>query len=61
MTPDYLNDSKKEVTAENYLLTRKGIEVLKLASFQVDPDYFESVAKDFASKGLKVSVPIGYK
>lgn len=49
-------DSKKEVNAEVYLLTRTGIEVLKLASFQVDPDYFESVAKDFTSKGLKVRV-----
>lgn len=49
-------DSKKEVNAEVYLLTRTGREVLKLASFQVDPDYFESVAKDFASKGLRTMV-----
>ncbi|MDD2274161.1 MAG: DUF2806 domain-containing protein [Desulfuromonadaceae bacterium] len=49
-------DSKKEVTSEVYLLTGTGREVLKLASFQVDPDYLESVANDFAGKGLKVSV-----
>jgi hypothetical protein len=49
-------DSSKEVKAEIYLLTRVGAEVLRLASFRVNQEYFESVAKDFATKGFKVKV-----
>lgn len=49
-------DQAKTVKAEVYLLTQVGIEVLKLASFEVDEEYFESVAKDYVKKGFKVSI-----
>lgn len=49
-------DQAKTVKAEVYLLTQVGIEVLKLASFQVDEEYLESVAKDYVKQGFKVSV-----
>lgn len=49
-------DQAKTVKAEVYLLTQVGIEVLKLASFQVDEEYFESVAKDYVKQGFNVSV-----
>jgi hypothetical protein len=46
----------KVVKAEVYLLTQIGIEVLKLASFKVDDEYLESVAKDYVQKGYKVKI-----
>lgn len=49
-------DQAKNVKAEVYLLTQVGIEVLKLASFQVDEEYFEAVAKDYAKQGYKVKI-----
>lgn len=49
-------EQAKTVKAEVYLLTQVGIEVLKLASFQVDEEYLESVAKDYVRKGYKVQI-----
>jgi hypothetical protein len=49
-------DKDKTVKAEVYLLTQVGIEVLKLASFQVDNEYLVSVAKDYVKQGYKVKV-----
>ena len=49
-------DNAKTVKAEVYLLTRIGIEVLKLASFRVNEDYFRSVAEDYVRKGFKVTI-----
>lgn len=49
-------DPNKTVKAEVYLLTQVGIEVLKLASFQVDNEYLRSVAEDYVRKGLKVKL-----
>ena len=47
-------DQAKTVKAEVFLLTQVGIEVLELASFQVNEEYLESVAKDYVKKGYKV-------
>ncbi|CUB03285.1 DUF2806 domain-containing protein [Marinomonas fungiae] len=47
-------DKNKTVEASVYLLTRVGAEVLRLASFGVNTDYLESVAKDYAKKGFNV-------
>lgn len=47
-------DKSKTVEVEVYLLTRVGLEVLRLASFGVHTDYLDSVAKDFAKKGFNV-------
>jgi hypothetical protein len=47
-------DKNKTVEAEVYLLTRVGAEVLRLASFGVNTDYLDSVAKDYAKKGFNV-------
>lgn len=49
-------DKAKTIKAAVYLLTQVGIEVLKLASFQVDEEYLESVAKDYVKQGYKVKV-----
>lgn len=49
-------DRNKTIKAEVYLLTQVGIEVLKLASFQVDEGYLESVAKDYIRQGYTVKV-----
>lgn len=49
-------DQTKTVKAGVYLLTQVGVEVLKLASFQVDEEYFEAVAKDYAKQGYKVKI-----
>lgn len=48
------DDPSKTVKAEVYLLTQVGIEVLKLASFQVDNEYLHSVAEDYVRKGFRV-------
>jgi hypothetical protein len=50
------DDQNKTVKAEVYLLTQVGIEVLKLASFQVDNEYLHSVAEDYVRKGFKVKL-----
>ena len=50
------DDPNKTVKAEVYLLTQVGIEVLKLASFQVDNKYLYSVAEDYVRKGFKVKL-----
>ena len=47
-------DQTKVIEAEVYLLTSIGIEVLKLASFEVDNEYILSVAQDYAKKGIDV-------
>lgn len=49
-------DPSKKADAEIYILTKIGIEVLRLASFEVNLEYFESVAKDFVTKGLNVKI-----
>ncbi|WP_435234501.1 DUF2806 domain-containing protein [Psychromonas sp. PT13] len=51
-----LEHENKSKTAEAnvYLLTRVGGELLKLASFGVNTDYFDSVAMDYAKKGFNV-------
>lgn len=49
-------DKDKTIKAEAYLLTQVGTEVLKLASFQVDEGYLESVAKDYVRQGYKVKL-----
>jgi len=49
-------DSGKEALAEVYLLTKVGVEVLRLASFTVDKEYLESVARDYVNKGFEVKV-----
>ncbi len=49
-------DHTKAVSTEIYLLTRVGEEVLKLASFQVNEDYLEAVARDFVAKGVNVKI-----
>jgi len=47
-------DKSKTVEASVYLLTRVGAEVLRLASFGVNADYLDSVAKDYSKKGFDV-------
>lgn len=47
-------DKSKTVEAGIYLLTRVGIEVLKLASFGVNQGYLDSVARDYVKKGFSV-------
>jgi hypothetical protein len=49
-------DKARTIKAEVYLLTQVGIEVLKLASFQVDEEYLVSVAKGYVKKGYTVKV-----
>lgn len=49
-------DSAKKIDASIYALTKVGSEVLRLASFEVNHEYFESVAKDFVTKGLSVKI-----
>ena len=49
-------DATKKIKAGVYLLTRIGIEVLRLANFNVNDAYLISVAKDFASQGVQVKV-----
>ena len=39
-----------------YLVTSIGNEILRLASFSVDPDYLESVAKGLASDKVRVKI-----
>lgn len=50
------DDPNKTVNAEVYLLTSVGIEVLKLANFQVDNEYLESTATDYVKKGFSVQI-----
>ena len=50
------DDPKKELKMPVYLLTQVGTEVLELASFDIHPDYLESVAKDFVRQGFKVKL-----
>ncbi len=50
------DDPNKDVIAEVYLLTSVGIEILKLASFQVDNEYLESIAMDYVKKGFNVQI-----
>lgn len=49
-------DIKKEATAEIYMITSVGKQILALASFGSDMDYLLSIAKDYAAQGYKVSV-----
>ncbi len=49
-------DEKKSINAAIYLLTQVGTEVLKLASFDIHPEYLKSVARDFVKKGLNVKI-----
>jgi len=48
--PDYI------VTLPVYVVTLIGKQILKLASFSVDPDYLESVGKDLASDQIQVQI-----
>jgi hypothetical protein len=50
------DNTSKTVNAEVYLLTQVGIEVLRLASFQVENEYLNSVAQDYVKKGFKVKL-----
>ncbi|RMJ04227.1 hypothetical protein DOQ08_01547 [Marinobacter litoralis] len=50
------DDPKKQVKMPVYLLTQIGTEVLKLASFDIHPEYLESVAKDFVRQGFTVKL-----
>lgn len=49
-------DSSKDVKSEVYLLTKIGMEILKLSSFKVNEEYLHSVAKDYVNKGFKVTI-----
>ncbi len=49
-------DPDKKIESEVYLLTSVGVEILKLASFEVDEEYILSIAQDYAKQGIKVQL-----